>query len=481
MITFEVFEALSKKNAGAFPYDMARTMQAPAYTLMTRGVKIDMNARAETVHDLRKEKDRYESIFSRLTLEGLDYAINYRSPIQLQKLFYDLLGLPVIKIYDKLTKDHKVSTNRATLEKLTKHPSAKPFCDLILAMRDNDKKIQVLETGLDNGRMHCSYQVAGPMTGRWASNTSVFGSGTNLQNISDKMRRVFIPDDGLKFAQFDLAQAESRVVAHLSLPFGHAYLDACNSGDLHTTVTKLVWPALPWGSAPDKEIAKRVFYRDFTYRDMSKRGGHASNYVGTPATISMHLKIPKTQAQDFHDDYFRAFPELRKWHNAVRVSLSTTRSISTPLGRVCAFTGRPWDSDTIKSAVAYAPQSTIGDILNLGFLKVWRMFDKIHSPDNPLELLTQVHDSILIQYHPRDESWLLPAVAEALTVPVDINGKECIIGVDIQTGWNWGKYIEKKDSAGNVVVENVHGLKDYKGYDEREPPKKTSILDRRVC
>ena len=214
---------------------------------------------------------------------------------------------------------------------------------------------------------------------------------------------------------------------------------------------------------------------------MAKRGGHASNYAGTPPTISMHLKIPLPQAKDFQDDYFRAFPELRKWHNDVRVSLSTTRSISTPLGRTCHFTGRPWDSDTIKSAIAYAPQSTIGDLLNLGFYKVWTMYDKIHSPDNPLELLTQVHDSILIQYREEDESWLLKAVADALTVPVDINGKECVIGVDVQTGWNWGKQIEKRDPAGNVVVENVHGLRDYKGYEDRKPPPKTSILDRRIC
>lgn len=481
MITFEVKEALDA-HPGGFAYDVSRTMQAPAYTLMARGVKIDLNKVAETVFDLKKELDRADTIFSRLAFEGLDYVINYRSPPQLQKLFYDLLGLPEIKIFDKLTKDYKTSTNRECLEKLSKHPVAKPFCDLILAMRDIDKKIQVLETGLENGRMHCSYQVAGPMTGRWASNQSVFGSGTNLQNINDKMRRVFVPDEGKKFAQFDLAQAESRIVGHLSLPFGRAYLDACNSGDLHTAVTKLVWPALFEGAIETpKEVAKKIFYREFTYRDMAKRGGHGSNYAGTPPVIAMHLKIPQTQAQDFQDGYFRAFPELRKWHNVVRISLSTTRSITTPLGRVCQFPGRPWDNDTIKSAIAYAPQSTIGDILNLGFWKVWNKFDKIHNPDLPLELLTQVHDSILIQYDPKDESWLLPAVAEELAVPFDINGEECVVGVDVQVGWNWGKYLEKKDPDGNVVVENVYGLRDYKGYDERKQPPKTSILDRRIC
>ena len=287
MVTFEVFEALRPKISEVpFAYDMMRTMQGPAFTLMHRGVAIDMQMRETVLQSLHAQRERCMAIFTRICHEGLGIplykdkaknqllAINPASPAQLCNLFYDVLGLPPVKAYNKLTKDYSITCDRKALEKLQRDIKAKPFCELILAMRDFNKKIQVLISGIDKGRMHTAYQVAGPMTGRWASNEDPFGRGTNLQNITDEMRRVFVADAGKKFCQLDLAQAESVLVAHLALPWGDNYLRACKSGDLHTAVTKLVWRHLPWGSEPDKEIAKRPFYRHFSYRDMAKRGGH---------------------------------------------------------------------------------------------------------------------------------------------------------------------------------------------------------------
>lgn len=481
MVTFEVFEVLKGKIPEVlFAYDMMRTMQGPAFTLMHRGVAIDMQMREVVLKSLQEQRLRCLDIFTRICHEGLDialyhdkdkgrlFAINPASSQQLCNLFYDVLGLPPIKAYNKTTKDYSVTCNRKALEKLQRDLKAKPFCELILAIRDFDKKIQVLQSGIEKGRMHTAYQVAGPMTGRWSSNEDPFGRGTNLQNITDEMRRVFVPDTGKKFCQLDLAQAESMLVAHLALPWGDSYLRACKSGDLHTAVTKLVWRHLPWGSEPDKEIAKRPFYRHFSYRDMAKRGGHGTNYGGTAAVIAQHLNIPTAQAREFQDAYFAAFPEIPKWHNAVRVALATTRSIVTPLGRRCFFPGRPWDSDTIKSAIAYGPQGTIGDVLNLGFYNVWRKYDQLNGgAAAPIQILTQVHDSILFQYDAKDEPWLLPLIKDNLKVTVEINKQPCSIEVDIQVGWNWGKYIEKRDADGTVRVINPLGLKDWKGSDER--------------
>lgn len=485
MVTFEVFKRLEdKKSEVTFAYDMVRTMQAPALTLMHRGVKIDMVQRTFLVHTFSRRRERLYHILFRLCTEGLGiesyydkkhdkhFGINPASPKQLAYLFYEVLKFPEIKSYNKLTKEYSVSTDRKALEKLEKEWLAKPFCRVILAIRDLDKKIQVLQKGIRQGRMHCSYAVAGTLSGRWASREDAFGDGTNLQNISDEMRRIFVPDPGKKFAQFDLAQAESKLVAYLTIPFTNeqAYKNACLSGDLHTTVTKLVWKDLPWNTETNKAIAARPFYRHFSYRDMAKRGGHGTNYGGNSAVIGMHLNIPREQAQNFQDAYFRAFPEIPKWHTDIKIKLVTTRQITTPLGRRCFFPGRPTDNDTIKSAIAYGPQSTIGDILNLGFYRVWKLFDSWQNPSNPIQILTQVHDSILIQYDPKDEALLVPLVRDALQVPITINNQLCKIGVDVQVGWNWGKY--KKD--------NIFGLKDWDGHDDRQAPAESSILDRRL-
>ena len=60
---------------------------------------------------------------------------------------------------------------------------------------------------------------------------------------------------------------------------------------------------LSWGWTDNKlynrKIADTIFYRDFTYRDMAKRGSHLSNYMGTAWTASRALKVPLKIMEDF--------------------------------------------------------------------------------------------------------------------------------------------------------------------------------------
>jgi DNA polymerase I-like protein with 3'-5' exonuclease and polymerase domains len=279
---------------------------------------------------------------------------------------------------------------------------------------------------------------------------------TNLQNITDRARRMFIPDKGLKLGQIDLSQAESKAVAAIS--GDEAYRAATLSGDLHTHVAKLCWPELPWGTGDDKSVAKRVYLRfgpvEFTYRDMAKRAGHGTNYGGSAVVIAKTLRIPLKAAEEFQRAYFAAFPGIARWHRRVQTQLAINRTITTPLGRKCQFLGRATDSETLKSAIAYGPQSTIGDILNLGLYKVWRQFDQT----GQLQLLLQVHDSIVFQYDPVVEATLLPAVQAALRTPVNVDGYLLDVASDVMVGWNWGK-------ASN---DNPFGLVEWHGTDTRK-------------
>ena len=142
MITMEVFQALSHSiKEVPFAYNMTRAMQAPAFTLMKRGVKVDMARRGEVLNSLSLQRARAEEIFFRLCTEGLGlepyfdkkhkkyFAINPASSQQLCQLFYEVLGLPPIKSFNKLTKEYKVSCDRKALEKMQREPISKPFCD----------------------------------------------------------------------------------------------------------------------------------------------------------------------------------------------------------------------------------------------------------------------------------------------------------------------------------------------------------------
>jgi len=132
---------------------------------------------------------------------------------------------------------------------ITSLPFAAPFISLILTIRKCGKMLAMLRSALDqDGRMRCSYNVAGTKNGRWSSSKNARGRGTNLQNVTPAMRRMFAADDGYWFVSTDLEQAESRVTGGIvwEATGDDTYLRACESQDLHTTVARMAWPELDW-------------------------------------------------------------------------------------------------------------------------------------------------------------------------------------------------------------------------------------------
>ena len=337
-------------------------------------------------------------------------------------------------------------------------------------MRELEKKIQALGTEIDqDGRIRTSYNIAGTTTGRLSSSFSEFGTGTNLQNIEEGLRSIFIADPGYKLAYIDAEQGESRIVGAIEVNlFGDStYLDACEGGDLHTNVAKLVWPRdVPWTGEPktDRKLAERAYYRHYDRRFMCKKIGHGTNYGGKPKTLADQAKVDVKLIEDFQPKYFSAFPAHQRWHASVRHRLNKDGYIINLTGRKRYFFGRRDDDATLREAIAYDPQGSLADLLNLGMLQVWRA--------RSCQILMQVHDALLIQYPERSESEVLQKVLRQIQHPIMLSGgREFKLPYGVATGWNWGKY----DSESNV-----DGLKTWAGEDGRKRGKKTSILDRKI-
>ena len=266
------------KNEGLpLHYSFHKALQAPILEIMLRGFKVDTAARAEALSVLRTERQFLYLNLQKLALACQPDNLNPNSTVQLQKLFYGVMGIP--EIWTSSKGKRTLSMNRDTLEKLAPYFHARPFVAHILAIRERDKLIQMLETEInDDGRYRTSYNIAGTETGQLSSSSSIDGTGGNAQNLPPNVRKVFCADPGFRLYCIDLEQAESREVGwQCGLLFNDwTYLDACEGGDLHTLAAKLTWPDLKWtGKAKeDRAVADQTFYRDFSYRDMAKRGGH---------------------------------------------------------------------------------------------------------------------------------------------------------------------------------------------------------------
>lgn len=456
-VTYEVFEQLDellnnndpnyKRNADPVIYNFSRAMQAPALEMMMRGWHIDEYERRKSISELRTEIMQYNDVLQEMSFAVWDRAINPRSRDQLLALFYGVMSLPEIKI--SIKGERKVSMNREVLEKLELYLHARPIIACILSMRDIYKQLDVLESEVDtDGRMRTSYNIAGTETGRWSSSYTSIGTGTNLQNLGPSSRRMFIADPGYKLVGVDLQQTESYDVGWLcgTILGDWSYFDACMAGDLHTAVSKLIWPDLGWTGdrKKDRAIADQEYYREFTYRYMAKRGGHASNYLTTPWTMSRALKIPRSIAEGFQNAYFTTFACIPRWHRWTAEQLQTTHLLTTPFGRHRHFFGRANDDTTLREAVAFVPQGTTADRLNLGLWRIWKHMGM------RVQILAQVHDALYFQYREDDNVTEIVAQAQQLMrVEQRHKDRTLVVPGEAKTGWNWGEYCcGQRNSAG---------------------------------
>ncbi len=433
-LTLEIHRELEKlhtpESRAIYNFELAQ--RSPALEMMTRGIAINPVAHAEMIDDVRAKAVDLREWITAIVAVIWGKPLNPNSPAQLQKLLYEHMHFEKQYVYAK--GERRVSTNRDCLERLfEKYLYSRPFISALFALRDAEKKEAVLRSSVgSDARFHTSYNVGGTETGRWSASKDAFAEGWNAQNITESLREVFVSDPGYKLCYADLEQAESRGVAYLS--GDKAYILACESGDLHTTVAKLIWPDLLWTGDPikDRAVANAAFYRHFSYRDMSKRGGHGSNYYGKAYTMAKHLKVETAVMDTFQANYFSAFPGIPRWHEHVQQVLQAVGAITTPLGRKRIFFGRLRDDSTLREAIAYEPQSLIADILNYGLYRVWKSLGT-----NPaFQILGQIHDAVLFQYR-EDQPELVQSALDLMRFPVLVNGRIMEIPVEAKVGYDW--------------------------------------------
>jgi len=228
-----------------------------------------------------------------------------------------------------------------------------------------------------------------------------------------------------------------------------------------------------WSGDPkqERQLAESPYYLHFSYRDMCKRAGHGTNYGLSAASLGRHLQIKVAHATRFQLLYYGgivqkesverwhkqnpdagfdelllkgkdigggtlkiegAFEGIRKWHEDVQKQLDETGTLLTPLGRRRQFWNRLTAPETLRAAIAFVPQSTIGDLLNMGLYRVWNELS-----GDGVEILGQVHDAILGQVPIEKVDELMPKIINCMTNPIDVNGRTLIIPSSVEVGNTW--------------------------------------------
>lgn len=493
--TREIYDKLrpqmSEKQERIYKWTMAQL--GPAIVMGRRGIKIDQEAQAKAIKELGKACDKAVEAAQQhsLVLEVWDgtqinsgkcqkatrkdgrhkwpagipdgperrcvdcnesriIAAPYEpgSNDQTAHLLYDLLKIqaPGGKSGERAVDEDSLDTVRRYVAGLKqKHQGVEELIGLILEVRDCVKQLGTLRTPLSPlGRWHATFKPFGTWTGRFSSKRDPFELGANAQNIGEQHRHIFVADPGKRMGYADLKTAESLVAGYLA---GDEDYVAAHKGDVHTRMTRLLWPEeLPWtgDDKKDKKIAQSN-YPDWDqaeghdYRFQAKRIVHGSTYGQSPYGIARLMHIPVRVASSAQAAFFSAFPRLREWQKYIYARVVEGLPIVTPFSREVTLLGRPWDEHTYKQGLALTPQSAVGDVLNTALFRVYSQ----HDPDL-VWLLAQIHDAILSEWDEKNEDKAIEAIASAMRVelPVrDIYGvtRTCVIGCEMAVGYNWGK------------------------------------------
>jgi DNA polymerase I-like protein with 3'-5' exonuclease and polymerase domains len=470
-------------------YNFEKAQQGPAVAMMLRGVSVDVPKRAAMVAGLRREQVKDQRDLQKLpgilgvwdqmekdtgfcaaelgkkhnwTPRGGDpkeqtckrcekprlklKPFNPGSSQQKQYLFYKLHKIPPMR-----NKTGEISTDDDVLDRIgKKYEHLTHITDAIRALQDKQKQLGTLNGKLTSAnRYPSSFNVGAAWTGRFSSSKNPFGLGGNLQNISERHRATFVADPGMLIGYADLKQAESNAVAHYA--GDEKYIEAHRVGDVHTYVTRLVWPEMGWTGdiKQDKKIAKQLPEWDnvegHDFRFQSKRIQHGSNFGLSPPGISMIAKIPQKNAREAQANYFQAFPMIRGWQQQdIGVAVREHRPLVNAMGREIILMGRPNDPHTFKQGLAFKPQSVVADILNLSMVLVF-----LHLEPEGVQLLAQIHDALLFQF-PEDRLDLAIKTAHMMKIAVPIGPRVMEIETELAVGKNWGHASE----------DNPNGLKE---------------------
>jgi DNA polymerase-1 len=350
---------------------------------------------------------------------GVEFNIN--SPRQLGEVLFDKLGLPVVK----KTKTG-YSTDADVLEKLEPYHVV---VRLILDYRQLAKLQSTYVEGLQKeirpqtGKVHTYYRQTIAATGRLSSQFP------NLQNIpirleeGRKIRKAFVPSEkGWSILAADYSQIELRVLAHISGDEGlrEAFI---NDLDIHTKTAMDVF-----GVEADAV--------DGNMRRQAKAVNFGIVYGISDFGLSQNLNISRKDAGKFIQQYFEAFPGVRKYMDDIVAQARKDGYVTTLLERrrylpeikASNFNLRSFAERT---AMNTPIQGTAADIIKLAMVK---MDSELKKRGLRSRMLLQVHDELVFEVPPGELELMKTLVPEVMEGALELNVP---LKADVNYGVDW--------------------------------------------
>jgi len=402
-----------------FIYQLEIESSETLYRIERNGVLIDAPTLAAQSHELGQRIIQLEAE----AYEIAGQPFNLGSPKQLGEIFFDKLGMPVIK----KTPSGARSTDEEVLEKLAEDY---PLPAKLLEHRSlsklkgtyTDKLAQLADPR--TGRVHTHYAQAVAVTGRLSSNDP------NLQNIpirtveGRRVREAFVAPAGSVIASADYSQIELRIMAHIS--GDEALLSAFTNGlDVHrATAAEVFGVAVDQVSSEQRRYAKVINF-GLIY-GMSSFG------------LARNLGIETKAAAAYIDKYFQRYPGVKNYMDQTVVFAQENHFVETVFGRRLYLSeinggNGPRKKAAERQAINAPMQGTAADLIKLSMNKVQEVLD---AEKRGTKMIMQVHDELVFEVPEAEVEWVRTEIPRLMAGVADL---KVPLLAEIGIGPNWDK------------------------------------------
>ena len=402
-----------------FIYELEMQSSESLYRIERNGVLIDAPM-------LARQSGELGARLLQLETEAYEIAgqpFNLGSPKQLAEIFFDKLGMKIVK----KTPSGARSTDEEVLEKLAEDY---PLPAKILEHRGLSKLKGTYTDKLAKlahprtGRVHTHYAQAVAVTGRLSSNDP------NLQNIPVKtaegrrVREAYVAPTGSVIASADYSQIELRIMAHIS--GDEALLHAFTSGlDVHrATAAEVFGVPVEQVSSEQRRYAKVINF-GLIY-GMSSFG------------LARNLGIETKAAAAYIDRYFQRYPGVKNYMDETRLSAKAKGYVETVFGRRLYLPeinspNGPRRAGAERAAINAPMQGTAADLIKLSMNTVQDVLD---AEKRGTKMIMQVHDELVFEVPEAEVEWVRLEIPRLMAGVADL---KVPLLAEIGFGPNWEK------------------------------------------
>ena len=410
---------LQEAGADKLYYEIEAPLIPALASMEKEGVKVDM----QTLKTLSEEMAENIGVIEQEIFELAKCEFNIASPKQLGEVLFEQL-----KLVDKpkKTRTGQYATGEEILSKLAiEHRIARRILDYRELQKLKNTYVDALPMLISpvDGRIHTSFNQTVAATGRLSSNNP------NLQNIpirtekGREIRKAFVPGhDDYVLMSADYSQVELRIMASFSKD--ETMLEAFRQGkDIHAATAAKIF------QVPLEEV-------DDDMRRKAKTANFGIIYGISAFGLSERLSIPRKEAAEIIDAYFKQFPSVKAYMDRVINEAKEKEYVTTLFGRRRYLRDINSRNATMRgyaqrNAINAPIQGSAADIIKVAMINIHNWIS-----DNGLrsKMILQVHDELVFDAHKDEVETLRENVVRFMENAAEL---ETPLVVETGVGANW--------------------------------------------